>query len=230
MTRLSPAELADFWALGISVEASCVPDDEWARAIAESRVQEVSSYSSMGTAETGWVRTKNAAADREQCAVVPPGQTATHFEWSEMLDDRDTIAVCWQPLWDEQAAIALGHVKEAQREAVLAECARVLVELEEQSPSEGDDGTRRALVEWLKAREAPAQLEPALAAITDKALGHLVQGVRARWIDRNLRAAFEAVMASAERGRRDFWGHGDVARQGAVRFALLRFIVRLARG
>lgn len=231
MTTPLPAdEVAAFWALGIPLEASAVTEEEWHRALGESRVQEVSSYSSMGTAETGWVRTSNPGAPRDQCAVVPPGHVATDTAWSDLRDSRDTLDVCWQPFWGEQASAALAHVTEARRDAFLAECARVLVELEGQGPPGGDEATRRSLLAWLTAREAPPQLEQALAGIRDKALSHLVTGVRARWIDRSARAGFEAVMLSAERGPRDFWGHGNVTRQAAVRLALLRFIVRLVRG
>jgi hypothetical protein len=70
---LSSDEVADFWALGVSLEASWVPDDEWARAIDEGRVQEVSSYSSMGTAETGWVRCSSLATRSFiSCAACAP--------------------------------------------------------------------------------------------------------------------------------------------------------------
>jgi len=60
-------------------------------------------------------------------------------------------------------------------------------------------------------------------------LVHLVRGVRARWLMRDCAAAVAAVLMSAERGERDFWGHGNTEREAAVRMELLRFIVRLVR-
>jgi hypothetical protein len=56
-----------------------------------------------------------------------------------------------------------------------------------------------------------------------------VRGVRARWLMRDCAAAVAAVLMSAERGERDFWGHGNTEREAAVRMELLRFIVRLVR-
>lgn len=224
---LSADELADFWALGVPLEAFCVPDDEWRRAIAETRVQEVSSYSSMGTAETGWVRCTSEKTSKAECAVVPPGQTAEHTEWGDMRDDRDTTSVCWQPFWNRQVASALQHVKGTSRRSVLAECARRLKELERGAP---EDATRQKLVGWLDEVTLSAEaLERELAAVKEASLVHLVRGVRARWLKPDCRAAVDAVLLSAERGPRDFWGHGNTAREAAVRLELLRFIVRLVR-
>ncbi|MBM4779368.1 MAG: hypothetical protein GQE15_16800 [Archangiaceae bacterium] len=222
---LAADEVADFWALGVPLEAVWVPEDEWARAIAETRVQEVSSYSSMGTAETGWVRCTNAKTDRRECAVVPPGQTAEHTEWGEMFDDRDTTAVCWQPFWNGQVAAALRHVQGASKRSLLVECARWLKQLERGG---GEGETQQTLVGWLdEVRLGPEALERALVVVTERSLTHLVRGVRARWLEGDCRAAVDAVLTSAERGRRDFWGHGDTAREALVRMELLRFIVRL---
>ncbi|MDP3499029.1 MAG: hypothetical protein Q8S33_01800 [Myxococcales bacterium] len=53
--------------------------------------------------------------------------------------------------------------------------------------------------------------------------------MRARWLKRDCAAAVAAVLMSAERGTRDFWGHGNTDREAAVRMELLRFIVRLVR-
>lgn len=228
---LSSDEVADFWALGVALEAIWVPDDEWARAIDAGRVQEVSSYSSMGTAETGWVRCSRAASSRRECAVVPPGRTAEDTAWGDMLDDRDTTAVCWQPFWNTQVAVALGHVKGPLTRYVLAECARQLGALERSWPHEGQhEDTKQALVGWLDdVTLTPEALERELALVKEGSLVHLVRGVRARWLKRDCDAAVAAVLMSAERGKRDFWGHGNTQREAAIRMELLRFIVRLVR-
>jgi hypothetical protein len=42
-------------------------------------------------------------------------------------------------------------------------------------------------------------------------------------------AAWDQVMEAAAGPKRDRWNHGDLARQGVVRMALLRFVVRLVR-
>lgn len=104
----------------------------------------------MGTAETGWVRCSSLATRRGECAVVPPGRTAQHTSFSDMADDRDSIAVCWQPFWNTQVAVALGHVKGPLKRYVLAECARQLGVLERSWPHEGKhEATRQTLVGWL---------------------------------------------------------------------------------
>lgn len=228
---LSADEVADFWALGVSLEAVWVPDDEWARAIGEGRVQEVSSYSSMGTAETGWVRCSRVDSPRGACAVVPPGRTAEDTAWADMRDDRDSTAVCWQPFWNTQVAVALSHVKGPLKRYVLAECARQLGALERSWPHEGKhEDTKQALVGWLDdVTLTAAELEAELALVKEVSLVHLVRGVRARWLKRDCDAAVAAVLMSAERGKRDFWGHGNTEREAAVRMELLRFIVHLVR-
>ncbi|MDP3232374.1 MAG: hypothetical protein Q8S33_01795 [Myxococcales bacterium] len=67
-----------------------------------------------------------------------------------MADDRDSIAVCWQPFWNTQVAVALGHVKGPLKRYVLAECARQLGVLERSWPHEGKhEATRQTLVGWL---------------------------------------------------------------------------------
>jgi hypothetical protein len=230
LARLSTDEVNDFWSLGVSLEARWVPDDEWARAVAEGRVQEVSSFSSMGTAETGWVRCSSVTASREQCAVVPPGQTAEDTPWGDMMDDRDTTAVCWQPFWDTQVAVAVSRVEGLRRRALLIECAERLVELEGSSPDADAPERQRALLGWLRATtRPPGDLASELTAITQRSLSHLRDGARARWLGFDCAAAVNAVLRSAERGPRDFWGHGDTAREAVVRMELLRFIVRLVR-
>lgn len=233
LAQLSQDEVDRFWALGIALEAECVPEAEWLRALAATRVQEVSSYSSMGTAETGWVRTSDPRSNRASCAVVPPGRTAEHTEWGDLADDRDTIAVCWQWFWDEQGRVALGHLQApAQREAFLSECARLLAELEQATTEGGSEPLRLVLCDTLLASTlTPEALEAQLQTLGgNTSLRHLVNGVRARWLSRDVRAAYEAVLQSAERGKKDFWGHGNVERQRTVRFALLRTIVRLVHG
>lgn len=231
VTPLSSEEVADFWALGVSLEAIWVPAAEWARAVAEGRAQEVSSYSSMGTAETGWVRCHRVDALRGACAVVPPGRTAQHTAWADLRDDRDSTAVCWQPFWNTQVAMALVHVMGPLKRYVLAECARQLEALERSGPQEtAHEDLRHRLVGWLEdVTLTPAALEGELAAVTHVSVVHLVRGVRARWLERDCSAAVAAVLLSAERGKRDFWGHGNTERAAAVRMELLRFIVRLVR-
>ena len=105
--QLSQEEIDGFWALGIALEARFVTDDEWMRALASSRVQQTVSWSSMGTAETGWRRTDDPRAPREQCGVVPPGKIAEHTEYEALADDRDVIAVCWEWFWRGQLYAAL---------------------------------------------------------------------------------------------------------------------------
>lgn len=228
---LSTEEVADFWALGVSLEAIWLPAAEWARAVAEGRAQEVSSYSSMGTAETGWVRCHRVQAVRGACAVVPAGRTAEHTEWADMRDDRDSTAVCWQPFWDMQVGVALDHVKGPLKRYLLAECARQLGALERSWPHEGKhEDLKQTLVGWLDDVTLTAEaLERELALVKEVSLVHLVRGVRARWLKHDCSAAVDAVLMSAERGERDFWGHGNTDREAAVRMELLRFIVRLVR-
>jgi len=232
MTALSPDELADFWALGIPVEASFVPEAEWQRAVVEHRVQATTCFSSMGTAETGWTRVTSPTWQREDCAVVPPGQVAERTEWAEMQDDRDVIGVCWSSFWDGQRNIALGQLPSDRHEAFVDECARMLVELEQAWPHDRDNPKRVLLVDWLITANTLSRdhVEAALEDIKSSSLSHLVRGVRARWLAPDIHRAYEAVLASAERGKqKDFYGHGNIAHQRVVRMQLLRFIVKLAR-
>jgi hypothetical protein len=234
---LSVEEVQEFWALGIGLEGEYVPDEEWERALREDRVQETSSYSSMGTAETGWIRlrpsdSKQPRGDCSNCAVVPPGQIAEHTEWEYLRDDRDVIGVCWVWFWNEQRQRALYKLPVDKHEAFLAECAQILVELEQAWKHDRDNPKRQLLVDWLiSANKLDSdKLEAELAEIKSSALSHLVRGVKARWITRDVALAFDAVLASAKRGKEDYYKHGNVEHQRVVRMQMLRCIARLARG
>lgn len=183
MSTLALAEVQDFWALGLSLEAVYLPDDEWLEALVSSRVQLALSNSAMGSAETGWKCTQALDAPRTLCAVVPPGQRAEDWPWEQLRDDRDDVAVCWVPFWRTQAAIACTHVSAALRPAFFAECRRWMAELGASPYAPGED----------------------------------------------VLAAWDQVMEAAAGPKRDRWNHGDLARQGVVRMALLRFVVRLVR-
>jgi hypothetical protein len=234
MTKLDADELAAFYELGLSIEARWVSDDEWSRAIAEDRVQEAYCFSSMGTAETGW-RHASFTASRESCAIVPPGQIAEHTERDDLVDDRDTIAVCWSRFWDAQRDGALAAIPNDQHEAFLDECAHMLVELEQKWDHDRDNPNRLLLVDWLiSANKIPRdKLEDELYEIKSSALHHLVYGVRARWITRKLEVAYNAVLASALRFKPTarYYNYDDIrAVEREARMALLRLAVRLARG
>jgi hypothetical protein len=221
---LAPDELAGFWALGIPLEASWVGAEELARAVAESRVQEVSSYSSMGTAETGWTRRCSNPAEG---AVVPPGHTAEETDYDDLADDRDVTYVCWQPFWSRQVYAALEHVTGSARRYVLQECTRRLVELE-RLEARGDASERQRLLEWLV--EPAADLEGGLADLKSRPLEHVVRGVRARWLTFDCYAAFQAVLDSAAGPcKRLSYEHGNTRRESEVRMELLRFVVELTR-
>ena len=230
MPLLPSEELADFWALGIPVDARYVPDDDYRRALAEQRVQEACSWSSMGTAETSW-QPAGEKSERERCVVVPPGRVAAR--WDEKLDERDTLCWLWQPHWDDQRDAALAHLRAEHHPAFFSECARMLVDLEQRWDRDRGDADRARLVRRLVA-EGPtdaATIESELAGITSAALLHLVDGVRACRLTRKPVAAFDAVMAGAERFRprtRHYNWDQILEVQRDARIALLRFVVRLA--
>lgn len=159
MTTLSAAEVKDFWALGLSLEAVVVPDDEWLEALVSSRVQYVFSDSSMGGAETGWKRATTLETPRALSVVVPPGQTAEDWSWDELRDDRDDVAVCWAPFWSAQRAIACAHLTAPLRPAWFAECRRLLTGLGGQA---GDlpDGVPSAAFDAVMARAAGPKTGP----------------------------------------------------------------------
>lgn len=223
---LSQVEIEGFWSLGIALEARFLNDDEWLRALASSRVQQVVSWSSMGTAETGWKRTADPRAPRDACGVVPPGRIAEHTEYEALADDRDVIGVCWEWFWMAQESAALRHVTGRLTEPFLDECAKVIAELERASK----DPVHLVLVDALLARpDSPGALEVSLATFSkDAAVRHLVDAVHARWITRDAKAAFDAALAIAT-GEKRYREHGNLARQGETRLSLLRTIVRLAR-
>jgi hypothetical protein len=120
MSKLSRDELEDFWALDVPLEASCVPDDELVRALAQSRIKRAVSSSSMGTAETAWypADAKDGADLVSLGVVLPPGQNAV---WpDDTIDDRDRVRALWEPFWKEQeyivgARIDAGHLEEFVR-------------------------------------------------------------------------------------------------------------------
>jgi len=224
--QLSREEVEGFWALGISLEARFLPDDEWQRALGSSRVQQTFCWSSMGTAETGWRRTDDPRAPRGECGVVPPGTIAEHTEYEALADDRDVIGVCWEWFWEGQVRSALAHLTERTKEPFLDECAKVIAELARSSK----DAVQLVLVDALLERpQSPTALEAQLATSSkNAAVRHLVQAVRARWITHDAAGAFEAALKLAS-GETRYREHGNVARQGVTRMTLLRAIVRLAR-
>lgn len=215
-------EVHAFWTANVPLEACYVPDDELRRALAESRVQIAYSTSSMGTAETWWRRASgyDPSACREDGVVVPPGQQAT--QWEESLDDRNSLRVLWDPFWKDQTRALAAAIPEAKRDTMLEECARALVVLEREWPHDGKH--RDTLLDWLVAGDR-IDLEKELAAHTTSANRHLARGVRARWLERDIVDAFNAVMDSALRFD-DSWRR---TKQRPLRLALLRFGVELAR-
>ena len=221
MTTLSPEEVADFWAAGISVEARFLPADEWQRAIAEDRALAAQCFSSMGTKETGWHHA-NTGTDPRECIVVAPGQVAKATEWEDLRDDGNVIAVCWEPFWDKQRDTALAAIPARHHAAFLEHCAHMLVELERQYGQQHSQHRALFLDLLISADKLdPAALEKALAGKTSPK--HLSSGVRARWITRKLDVMFNAVMTSAERAAPK--DHG----QRVVRTQVLRFAAKLAR-
>jgi len=131
IAKLSTSEVEDFWALGISIEAPAVPDDEYARALADGRVQVASFFSSMGTAETGWRKASSTERKPDlDYVVVPPGQTAFETAYEDFADDRDVDGVLWDPWRSERVLRLVAGVPDMHAAAVMAACERVLVGLE----------------------------------------------------------------------------------------------------
>jgi hypothetical protein len=168
---------------------------------------------------------------RDDCAVVPPGKIAEQTPYEDLHDDRDVIRVCWSRFWEAQRTSALVKLPYETHAEFLEECARVLVELEQNWKHDRDNPKRLLLIDWLISADYIDNLEAQLDAITSSALSHLARGVRARWLRRDVRMAFDAVLASAARGKQKGYRAGhNIPHQREVRMQLLRVVVRLARG
>lgn len=218
---LSDADLAAFWAIGCELEATYVPDDELARAVAAGRVQSAQSWSSMGTAETYWQRATRVpdASDRASFVVVPPGHQAADWTWEERQDDRDTDGVLWAPFRDDQHRTIARAVTGAAVDVVIEEAVRRLVELERER------GREHPLVDWLIAGQTldPELVRAELATTYAAAPGRLLMGVRAR-CDRDVKAALDAVSESCLSTDAI-----PVRARWARRMEMLRFAVRAIR-
>lgn len=212
--QLTADELAAFWAIDCAVEALFVPDDELARAAAEGRVQHAFSTSSMGTAETFWAPgAPRPGEPRDAYAVVPPGRQAEAWDYERWADDRDSDAVLWKPFRAGQHAAIARAATDAALDLVLEEAARHLVAFER---------TRRThqpvLLDWLIAGAGldPARIRDELATTFRGAPTHLVRGIRARWLTRDVAAALAAVTDS-------YWRMGWQSDRRVRRMELLRF-------
>lgn len=216
MAELSVEEVEDTWAIGCPIEAKYVPIAMLQRAVAEKRVQCEYFFSSMGSADLYWYRASSAENLERALAVVwPPGREVP--EKSYDYDDRDAYRLLWRPFFEEQQAIAARAV--AGDPSVLAEYARVLAELERawmRGSTERDEW-----VTWLVDGGAPAELRDG------SAIRHLVRGIRARWVRRDVEMMLAACIASIER-----FGHTRKApiEREALRHELVQLAVRVARG
>ncbi len=210
---LASEEVDAFWAIGCSLEAVFVPRAELVRAFDEHRVQQASSWSSMGTAETGWTRPTQLPGQLRDCAVVPPGRVGEAWPWDEMLDDRDVDAVLWRPFRAEQHAAIARVVTGPAIDVVLEEAARRLVAIDRrQTPPHPE------LADWLIGGGAidPQLLDAELAARRD-APPYLAWGIRARWLERSVSLALAAI---AESSRLDGYGADPAPRMDLMQFAL----------
>lgn len=230
---LTSAEAATLLARGVPLETRHVPDDELQRALAEGRVWCEYFFSSMGTADLHWQpagATTTLASVREDGIVLPPGHPEPWPTYEHSLDERDVMKWLWEPFWTDQCTRLAASIPEAQREAMLDECARMLIELERdrdlRRARDETRASRETLVDWLVTGGSldREQLETELANHATSTLAHLVSGVRARWLTRDVQPAIAAVLRSAER-------YDDKYKrpaQTATRLALLRFAARLA--
>ena len=226
---LFAAEVSDFWALGIALEAAALPDDELRRAVDSGRVAQAVSSSSMGTAETYWGSLdREATLDelRENAIVVPPGRKAQLTDYEDWADDRDVLRVLWAPFWTEQAVGAVRHLTGPQRARLLTEYAHLLAALEERWCTATKLRERATFIDRLRS-DAPIdgeQLRAWLVRSKKRSVRHLVRGLRARFLTHDVEAAIEAVTESAARIA------APLGWRNALRFELLRLAVRLVRG
>lgn len=223
---MSHAEVAAFFGLGVALEAAWLPDDELRRAVAEGRVTQAISWSSMGGAETYWSLVDadtNLATLRDSAIVVPPGQEAQPTPYEDRYDDRDVVGVLWDPFRAEQLRRVVRAVPDAQRAVLLTQCAHLLAALEARWCEGRGQAWRGALIEQLRAEDCtdPDGLRALLSRFGRRSVRHLVRGLRARFFTGDLEAAIEAVGESAARFDAPLmWRH-------ALRFELLRIAARL---
>ena len=230
---LSSEEASILLARRVPLDASFVPDDIFRQAAAEGRVWSEYAFSSMGTADLHWtpvsVETPLASA-RADSIVLPRDAPDPWPTFEHSLDDRDAIGRLWEPFWSDQSRQLAAAIPEARHDAMLEECARMLIELERDRPlARAKDETRTArdtLVDWLITGGGldRDQLAAELAHHPQASISHLVTGVRARWLTRDVHAAIAAVVASAQRSDTRY----DRTHAHAARLALLRFAARVA--
>ncbi len=225
---LDPDEVAELWALGVPLEAACVPDELLRPAIASRRVQRAWSYGSMGTQETYWALAERTDDFAEVCrdgVVVPPGQTAHETAYEDRADDRDVHGVLWAPFFRDQRAALAKTIPAERRPLVVDAYARILADLEERWAKGLKKIERAPFVEWLRTNGPVDEdyIERWLVLHDKRSVSHLVQGIRARWVTRDVATAFDSVMTSVERFKADH----DLQR--ATRSELLRTAARLVR-
>lgn len=231
-TLLTPEEVEDYWALEVPIEAIYVPDELLERPLAENRVEQSHSWSSMGTAETYWRRSSSIGESNRASAVVwPPGHVVD--DKGNDHDDRDSYKVLWKPFYSQQERRAIARLPTSDHPRVLAECARVLGALEEAWVRDREREERATYIALLYA-PGPIDLvalDQWLAFRTKKDEAHLVAGVRARWFSGRLEDIVNAVTENAGRFnlRRNADRKEPMSRE-EVRHALVRLMVGLARG
>lgn len=224
---LASEEVADFWALGVPLEAAHVPDEELRVAIASKRVKRAVFYSSMGTADTYWelAGSSDTLAEVRGDGAVVPGDTAIETPYEDHIDDRDVDKVLWSPFFREQAEALARAIPPASHDIVVAEYARILADLEERWADGPKLDARAPFLAYLRA-DGPGDagaLERWLGEHGNRSVRHLIDGIRARWLSHDVAQAFHAAIASAER----FKDRGETLR--ATRLELLRCGVRVAR-
>lgn len=229
---LTPEEVEDYWALGVPIEAIYVPDEQLRQAVADKRVEETSSWSSMGTAETYWQRV-DYGLSRASAVAWPPGYECDKQGYNH--DDRDVYGCLWKPFYSRQESAAIRHVPASETARVLAACARVLGAFEEAWVREREqERAERATYIALLYAPGPVDLialDEWLAFRTNKSEAHLVAGVRARWLRGNIGELLEAVTESAGRfGFREGRDRKPPMERDAARHVLVRLMVGLARG
>jgi len=223
---LDAEEVAELWALGVPLDAACVPDEQLRLALTSRRVKQAWTDSSMGTAETYWAVAEPTDGLVQICrdgVVVPPGETAQETPFEDRADDRDVDGVLWAPFYLEQGAALARSIPEELRQQVVDAYARILADLEERWAKGAMRIERAPFVEWLRT-DGPvdeAYIERWLVNHNKRSVDHLVQGIRARWLTHDVMTAFGAVMTSVERIK------ADPELQRATRIELLRSAARV---
>ena len=131
---LDAEEVTALWALGVPLDAACVPDEQLRLAIASRRVKQACSWGSMGTQETFWALVEPTDRFVDICrngVVMPPGETAQETAFEDRADDRDVHKILWVPFLREQRAAVARSVPQELRPKVVDEYARMLADLEE---------------------------------------------------------------------------------------------------